>query len=460
MSFTFILDIGKTNIKALVLDDAGDTCWSVQRANAVADSGPYPHFDVEAIWQWLLQALGQAAARYRLDAINISTHGACAVLLDASGELALPVMDYECPLPEAVSPEYNRVRPPFAQSLSPALPAGLNLGRQLWWQRAYFPEAFARVRTLLCYPQYWVWRLCGVAVSERTSLGCHTDLWLPLADTYSPLLQALGLKDACPPQVDACAAVGAVSCAVAQATGLPSSCQVFAGVHDSNASYARYLACAAQLGGPFSVVSTGTWFITMSHGGDCQHLNEACDTLANVDVNGRPLACARFMGGREFEAICERAGDEAARPLTQAALQATLDSGAMALPAFAAGGPFNGSSGCIKVPEGSTRHGAALATLYLALMIDYELDLLGARGPIAFGSLSQRNPLLCGVLAALRPDSPVLLAGDGASTARGAWCLTRWHRPLPNAMGRFTRAAPLALSGLADYRRQWRSCLM
>ncbi|HXL30902.1 MAG TPA: hypothetical protein VN968_16680, partial [Bradyrhizobium sp.] len=46
---------------------------------------------------------------------------------------------------------------------------------------------------------------------------------------------------------------------------------------------------------PFTIVSTGTWVILMAPGFSVKGLDPADDTLANVDVEGRPVATARFM---------------------------------------------------------------------------------------------------------------------------------------------------------------------
>lgn len=459
MSFTFIIDIGKTNIKAQVLDGAGASCWSMKRANTVVSADPYPHFDTADIWQWLCETLRTAARSYEVTAINVSTHGACAVLLDEAGDLVLPVMDYESNLPEQVADEYALVRPGFADSLSPDLPAGLNLGRQLWWQRTRFPEAFARTATLLCYAQYWVWKLTGAKLSERTSLACHTDLWLPLQDDFSPLVDTLGLRQACPPLMPTYGVAGTITDAVVEQTRLSEKCRVYAGVHDSNASFARYLACAGALADNFTVVSTGTWFVTMARHADCRVLEETRDTLANVDVTGSPVACARFMGGREYAALCARLGAASEGAPTVEDLQAVVNSGAMALPAFAAAGPFNGCQGEQVGPAIPAALGSALATLYLALMVDYELDLLDVQGDVIFGSLSHRNPNLCGLLAALRPAQRIFLSGNEASTVLGAWCLTRWQSSPPAQMSQFDVANPLRLIGIEEYRAAWRTAV-
>ena len=79
----------------------------------------------------------------------------------------------------ALAADYDAVRPPFAETGTPRLPIGLNLGAQLFWQAERFPDEFAKVATILIYPQYWAFRLSGVAANEATSLGCHTDLWNP-----------------------------------------------------------------------------------------------------------------------------------------------------------------------------------------------------------------------------------------------------------------------------------------
>ncbi|MFY1005243.1 hypothetical protein ACNF5F_27930, partial [Escherichia coli] len=40
--------------------------------------------------------------------------------------------------------------------------------------------------------QYWAWFLTGNALSEVTSLGCHSDLWCPQEADFSPMARRLG----------------------------------------------------------------------------------------------------------------------------------------------------------------------------------------------------------------------------------------------------------------------------
>lgn len=455
MNVTAIFDVGKTNVKLCLVDVHGEVVWSQSRQNDVVQWGPYPHFDVEGLWQWLLASLAKAAERFSIETINVSTHGACAVLVDGDGAPMLPVMDYEFDGVEDYSERYNAIRPAFSRTFSPELPQGLNLGRQLYWQRDMFPEAFGRSEYLLLYPQYWVYRLSGVAVSEVTSLGCHTDLWCPDHDDYSSMVDVLGIRSKLPPMADASEPVGCVTAEVSAQTGMPGNCRVYAGVHDSNASFARHL--DAGLTPPFSVVSTGTWVVTFSAGSELSVLDETKDMLANVNVQGEPLACARFMGGREYGEICRLAGTEIDSLFEEGDIAELVNTQSIITPAFSdAGGPFMGAIG--QLPD-RIGNGNALATLYLALMIDYELDLLCARGDIVFGSSSTKNPALCSLLAQLRPGQRVRVSGDVASTVLGAWAVTRGDFPACEQAVGYSVATATEIPGLLEYRAKWRAVL-
>ena len=194
MSHIAVIDIGKTNAK-LALDEP-DTLTEVAvvtRPNTVLPGPPWPHFDTEGHWSFLLDGLARFHAVHGISAIVTTTHGACVALLDKDGELAAPILDYEHTGPEALTAEYDALRPDFADTGSPRLGMGLNVGAQLHWQFAQDPSLKERTRTIVTYPQYWGFRLAGVAATDVTSLGCHTDLWNPHAGEFSSLVDRLGI---------------------------------------------------------------------------------------------------------------------------------------------------------------------------------------------------------------------------------------------------------------------------
>jgi sugar (pentulose or hexulose) kinase len=438
-----VLDIGKTNAKLALIDAAGTLLAEQRRPNAVRTDGPYAHLDTDGLWDWLLATCRAFAARAHVSAIVPVTHGATAALVDDAG-LVLPVLDYEAELPGV-----DYTGPSYDETLSPRLPAGLNLGRQLAWLHARFPREFARARHILMYPQYWAWRLCGAAAAEATSLGCHTDLWNPRTQAFSSLVERMGWTALMPPLAPAHAVLGTLRPEIAAATGLPDDCEVLCGIHDSNASLLRYLGRAEG-----TVLSTGTWMIAAAFGTALDGLCEQADMLANTNALGQPVACMRFMGGREFG---ELAGSD---PVTCEfdAIERLVARGKVALPCFAAtGGPFAGRTGSIEgPPPADARERYALATLYCVLMTDYCLDALGAAGPLAVEGSFTANPWFGTLLAALRPQQPVSYSDDASGTTCGGWMLRYRDAPPP---GTSTAIAPRAPAGMEAYRARWRAAL-
>jgi sugar (pentulose or hexulose) kinase len=443
-----VIDIGKTNAKLLAVNLAtGAETTVARRANQVMGDGPYPSFDIEGLWGFLLDALTDLARSQRVDAISITTHGAAAVLVDGEGNLALPMLDYEHPGPDELAADYDALRPAFAISGTPRLPGGLNLGAQLFWQSRRFPESFARTRHILTYPQYWAHRLTGVAASEATSLGCHTDLWLPYEGAFSSLVSAMGWANLFPPVRQAGAVLGPILPQIATATGLPPTTPVLCGIHDSNASLVPWLAKP----GARSVVSSGTWMIVMALGGARGALDQGRDVLVNVNALGKPVPTARFMAGREFDEIT---GGQSVPP-SAVAESAVLGGQIMALPSLHPGtGPFPGQSfGWAPNKPTDPSQRIAAASFYVALMGSACLSLIGAAGEIVVEGPLAGNRAFARMLATAT-GRPVLLAGQGAGTGLGAAMLAgpvlaprkRPDRVLPETDGLWTA-----------YAREWRT---
>jgi sugar (pentulose or hexulose) kinase len=448
-----VLDIGKTNAKLVLLDCATGEELAVRRmANRVLATAPYPHYDTDALWAFVLDALAAFAVLPGYDAISITTHGASAVLLDAAGDLAMPVLDYEHAYPADIREAYADLRPPFAETFSPALSGGLNVGAQIHYQKTAFPEEFARVRHILTYPQYWAYRLTGVMANEVTSLGCHTDLWRPATGDYSSLVDRLAIRPLMAPLRSAFEVLGPVSADIASQIGLSKPVPVHCGIHDSNASLLAHLTDREP---PFAVVSTGTWVISFAVGGDLDHLDPARDTLANVDAYGRAVPSSRFMGGREFETLTAELG-----PLDiEAALCAMPDvmaRGLMLLPNIASGsGPYPGQMRqWIGADEASATDKWAAACLYLALMTQTCLDLIGARGPVLVEGPFAVNAAYLQALQALT-GREVLAVSGSTGTAQGAGLLAG----VTLASASMAVESGLDAAAVQAYAAEWRSSL-
>ncbi len=449
-----IIDVGKTNAKvALVGAEDGAELALRTSANPVRNDGPYPHFDVARLWDFILDALSSLNGETAIDAIAITAHGSAGAFIatDPEGDgLAMPILDYEHPAPAELAAEYDAVRPDFSETLSPRLPGGLNLGAQIFWQERRFPDAFQAATAYVNYPQYWAWRLSGVAATERCSMGAHSDLWNPRKLAWSSLVERLEWTKKLAPLRPAFDRLGPVRPALAKKLGFDPATAVHCGIHDSSASLLPHL---KERNPPFAVVSTGTWVILFAVGGDIDRLDPQRDTLANVSaLGGDPVPCARFMGGREFELLT---GGNPAKP-SDANLERVIAERIMALPTFVPGvGPFPRGKGRWSRDPAALSAGErnAAASLYLALMTAESLMLAGAAGPIIVEGPFARNDVFCSALSAIA-GRPVEPSDAGTGTMLGT-LMTATGR-LPKRPPARKPAAPLRHPAFGGYVEAWR----
>lgn len=444
-----VIDIGKTNAKLALVDLSTLTEMAVvTRPNIVQPGPPYPHYDVDGHWAFLLDALATFHRDHGVDAISITTHGACAALLNATGALATPILDYEHTYPAEIVEAFDAIKPDFAETGSPKLAGGLNIGAQLHWLFTTDPTLKGRTAQIVTYPQYWGYRLTGVTATDITSIGCHTDLWNPYEGTFSELLMQLDIADKIATVRRPSDILGPILPQIAEATGLAPDTPVCVGIHDSNASLYPHV---VSQDGPVSVVSTGTWVIVMSmKAGGAVALDPTRDTLVNVNAHEQAVASARFMGGREYEVIQQ---GQSIDP-TEQDVTTVLDGKTMLLPSIASGsGPFQGRQmqwHGVEPDVGSGKRSAALS-FYLALMTGTCLNLVGGAGPTIVEGPFARNPEYLAMLQAVTTRA-VLTNAAVTGTSIGAAMLFG-DDEFPLRLDQIDAALPL--DKLRNYADQW-----
>lgn len=443
------MDIGKTHSKVSLWSRNGRCLDKQSRANMQGPAEPYAVLDTAGIADWLVQALSKYAGQ-PVEAIVPVAHGA-GVAGIRNGVLAFSPMDYEWAIPADVQQDYRKQRDPFAITGSPSLPAGLNFGAQLHYLESQGALAGA---TLLPWAQYWAWLLSGVMASEVSSLGCHSDVWAPGEASFSPMAQHRGWAAQFAPMARAGDAIGTLLPDLARLTGLPATAKVYAGLHDSNAALLAARGFPEIARREATVLSTGTWFIAMrcpAEALDLSALPEARDSLVNVDVEGRAVPSARYMGGRELELLGARIDHAGTDGVAE-----VLASGANLLPSQVKGcGPFPDAHGCwLDEPADPLQRSAAIA-LYAALMADISLDLIGARDRLLVEGRFARSEIFVRALAALRPGTQVWYASEEADVSFGALRLA-----LPDLQPRGALYEVLPLAGdIRGYRDRWRENL-
>ena len=221
-----IIDVGKTNAKvSLVVGGRTPRCWhSARHANATKTDGPYPHLDATRHLGFSLRRarVAEPGGRDRRDRDHRARLGRRihrGRIRRTTGSQC-PSSTTSIPAPDEFAAEYDAARPPFSETLSPRLPGGLNLGAQFFWQERRFPEAFAAATAYVNYPQYWAWRLSGVAATEMCSMGAHSDMWNPRKLRWSSMVEKLGWAKKLAPLRPAFDRLGPIRPALAKQLGL------------------------------------------------------------------------------------------------------------------------------------------------------------------------------------------------------------------------------------------------
>ncbi len=106
-----VVDIGKTNVKLSAVTADGRVLETLATVNAVLPGAPWRRHDLAGLSGWLFEGLAELARRHPLERVIATGHGSGGMLVgadpDAGGDgLALPMIDYEQPLPETVASAY------------------------------------------------------------------------------------------------------------------------------------------------------------------------------------------------------------------------------------------------------------------------------------------------------------------------------------------------------------------
>jgi sugar (pentulose or hexulose) kinase len=455
MTRVAVLDIGKTNVKLSAADADGAILETLSTPNRVYPPPPYRHHDVLALEDWAICALQELGRRHAISAIVPCGHGSGGVLADETGP-AMPMIDYEDEPPAGLNELYRALVGSYRERGTPIMLGGAHAARQMLWLETGWPDAFARARYFLGLPQYWAFRLSGVAASEFSMFGAQSHLWTVPARHFAPIVAARGWGDKMPPLAPAWATLGTLKPELARRTGLAPATRVLCGIHDSSANFYRYQAAGLH---NLTVVSTGTWIVALSDETPPDALDEARGMHCNADPAGNPLAGALCMGGREFSLV---AGDQPAGARVDAAILAAMVArGTFAVPFFGEDDgllPGRGRRGnIVGPPPQSAAERRALALLLTGLLTDLLLDALGSAGTVILDGTFVSDPLYAALIAALRPGNATRFNLHGYGTAAGAALLAGHEtRTVPAPLALKT-PTPLDISSLPPYRATWRA---
>ncbi len=233
------IDIGSTNIKAIVFDPHGQ----IVSAASVKTSTHYPrpnwaYYVPDEIWAQTVAAIQQAVSQIdqpqRIVGISVASMAESAVPIDANGQ---PTYDSIAWFDTRTEPQQRwlaehvgakRLFDISGLALQPIF--GLC---KVLWLREHEPEAYQRSVMWLNMADYIAFRLSGAAVTNHSLASRTLVLNLRSLQWDEPLLNELGIPVSYwGPLAPSGVKIGTVLPEVASATGLPTSCVVGTGGHD------------------------------------------------------------------------------------------------------------------------------------------------------------------------------------------------------------------------------------
>jgi len=448
---TVIIDIGKSHLKALLFNNIGIIkAEHVQKHNFSVKKKTVKILLVNKIYSQILLLLKKISKIYRIDKIIFTTHGATVIILLNNGNI-LPVLDYETIFDSQFEKEYTRNQKcSFSETLTPLLPRGLLLSKSIFYYLKKTVKNISLIESILFYPQYFAWKLSGVQSSEITYFGCHSDLWSFKRKDFSSFVIKNNLKNKFPQIYKSWSNLGKIKKNIVKKTNINPNCQIFCGVHDSNASYYLYEKSSKK---NFTLISTGTWIVFFNKQMNLKKLDEKNEMLAKLNVFGKPVPVIRFMGGREFDILINK---KFPQKKINRNFNLFLRKKIFILPSFAEGGPFRHLKGKIinKNEINSQEAFYNLASLYIALVADYCLNLLRSKNQIIIdgGFIKNKSFLYC--LSVLRKKQDILINNNSNGTAMGAFLLCNKN---VNLSVKIKKLPKYKNTTILEYRREWLS---
>jgi xylulokinase len=320
------LDLGTTNVKALVTDFAGRQLGEGSSAVRLFQMGSGGvEQDIEEIWSATRNAVREAVRSVDasgIKAVGVSSQGGAMQMLDARGQPSGRVISWldqrGAPFDDALGAELGQQW--FAQRIGHGR-AGLAIG-QLLRLRQENPGPLTAPNRIGFVGDAIVSRLCGRAAHDGTSCSL-TLLYNPTRRGYDPdLLARLGVTSAqLPALLPAREVAGGLLPSFAQETGLRSGIPVSAAIHDQ---YTAALAAGVVRAGTV-MVGTGTAWVLLAIGSSlttpatpdafvCDHVVEGLwGQILSLENGGSALSWALELtghnqaGGEEIDRLLESA---------------------------------------------------------------------------------------------------------------------------------------------------------
>jgi L-fuculokinase len=295
---TAVFDIGKTNKKFFLFDsDFKEVYKEYTKFDEIEDEDGHPTENLNALQNWLKNVFKNIleASEFNVKAINFSTYGASFVHLDENGEVLTPLYNYTKPIEKEIIDGFIEKYGPkkaFLKTTGCFDLSLLNSGLQLYWIKHTKPEIFKKIKYSLHLPQYLSYIFTGIALSEYTSIGCHTALWDYIKKDYHEWVYKEELHKILPTIVSTETSINM------NYNG--KRIKIGVGIHDSSSALLPYIRSVKK---KFVLISTGTWSIALNPFTDHPIIEDTQDkdSINYMRINGKPVKATRLFLGNEYK---------------------------------------------------------------------------------------------------------------------------------------------------------------
>lgn len=401
-----VLDIGKTNVKLIFLkNDKIVKEYKTKQQNGIYKNS-IKTLKSGKIVIWLIEKLKKESTKNILENFVCTTHGCSLAFIGYDNKEIIACTDYEYSF-DKYKKEFLKVEPKFSISFTPLLEGGLNTGLQIFYFSKKFPTVLKKTKYILSYPQYIAWKLSKTYSNEITYVGCHSYLWDFKKNKYSQLTKKLSVENKFPPMKKAWDVIGGFKLN-------NKKINILNGVHDSNASYLYFLKSNLK---SFTLVSTGTWYITLNQQTNIKKLKPNYDMLCGINVFGKSVPTMRFMGGREYELLYKKLKVSSSHfKISKSILQENL-----ILPSYAPGGPFiikNYNLKNILSLKSDERY--SLICIYISFVLNFVLDEMNSKNTLILDGPITKNRDIMNIIASIRKHQETFKNRKEIGTGLGA----------------------------------------
>ena len=293
-----IFDIGKTNKKSIVFDEAYNILLEeVTSFQELQDEDGFPCDDLNAISAWMMSTTEKLIQddRFDIKSMNFSGYGASFVHIGEDLKPITPLYKYLKPFPELLKKQFIEQHGPLenllVETASPFM-GNLNSALQLYRIKHQQPAVYEKIKYTMHLPQYLSFVFTGKAFSDITSIGCHTLLWNFNNNKYHNWVIEEGIDSKLAPICSTTSTTEVTLCNKKILVGI--------GIHDSSAALVPYVQSQEK---PFTLISTGTWCITLNpfnqHLLTLEELNNNC--LCYMQYIGKQVKAAQLFAGNTHE---------------------------------------------------------------------------------------------------------------------------------------------------------------